>query len=208
MPASLTPQPRGELDEARQLAIEKVLARVRDITQHGVDRSILGTIMADLKTLATRRQWWSGERFPPPPEPERQARYLISEDADHRFALYLNVMRPGKLIPPHNHTTWACIAAVEGAEVNRIYRRTDDGSRPGIGVLEEDHVVVVQPGMGVALMPDDIHSVQIEGCEVIRHLHLYGRALETLVDRVVFDLSAGTCSKMGIGVPTRRALAS
>ncbi len=191
----------SELD--RDTLVRSALSRVREAASVGVDRKALETILSELKRLAANRAWWSEERYPAPQEPERQARYLVSEDADRRFALYLNVMRPGKRIPPHNHTTWACIAAVDGTELNQRYRRVDDGSKEGLAVLEEDQSVVVEPGTGIALMPDDIHSVLIEGEQVIRHLHLYGRALETLTERIVFDPSTRTCAKMGIGVATR-----
>lgn len=189
----------------RHDAVQQSIARMKDaIARNGLDRSVLTGILAEVRRLADARELWNEEEFPGPDEVSRQARYLIQEDPDHGFALYLNVMLPGRRIPPHNHTTWACVAGVAGEEHNFVYRRLDDGSAPGHAELELSDLVVVGPESGIALMPDDIHSVEIRGEKPIRHLHMYGRALETLSERLTFDIEAKTCKPMPIGVQTRR----
>jgi predicted metal-dependent enzyme (double-stranded beta helix superfamily) len=147
---------------------------------------------------------WTPERYADPELDQRQARYLIATDPDDSFTLYLNVMRPGNRIPPHNHTTWACVAAVTGSEHNTVYERTDGSNSAGPATLKVLREVDVSPGGGIALLADDIHSVEIKGDQPIRHLHFYGKALETLSDRLMFDLSDGVAKPMKMAVATRR----
>jgi predicted metal-dependent enzyme (double-stranded beta helix superfamily) len=193
------------IESDRDAGVRNTLARIKSIVgDRAVDRSALQAVLEQLCDLAWHRDWWSASAYPSPVEGALHARYLISEDADKTFALYLNVMRPGNQIAPHNHTTWAVIAAIEGSEFDHLYARTDDGARAGHSVLQGNGTVEVAPGSGIALLPDDIHAVEIRGSEPIRHLHLYGRSLETLTERIRFDLEKQTYERMPIGVATHR----
>ena len=168
--------------------------RVKGIERsQGVTRAALDAIKAELLHLAESRDLFPSAEFPPPPAGEKGSRrYLLQEDPDGRFAIYMLALNPGNSTKPHDHTTWAVVTAVEGQELNKVYRRTDDASVAGEARLELVREVMVEPGTGIALMPEDIHSIHTNGTATTRHLHCYGLALERLDERQGFDLEAGT----------------
>ena len=182
------------LAQQREHAIQQTLAAIRAIAaQDGITRASLTRIADRLQELAAQEALFPFDAFPPPPTDDADAssRYLLHEDSDKTFALYLNSINPGKTTPPHNHTTWAVIVALEGEELNRVYTRTDDGRDPERATLNLSQEVVVQPGTPIAFLDDDIHSIHVLGNKPTRHFHLYGRALETLTGRVGYDLATG-----------------
>lgn len=159
----------------RRSAVAVAVADIRDIEQRdGVNRASLEKIKARLIQLAERTELFSAADFPPPPPGGKRhsCLYRLSEDADHRFALYANSALGGHGTPAHNHTTWAVIVGVTGEELNKFYERADEG-----GVREKGRDVVRQ-GTGVAFMPEDLHSIHIEA--PLLNFHMYGLALEQL----------------------------
>ena len=160
-----------------------------------ITREQLAAITARLEQLAERPDLFPAADFPAPPVDQgtgASTRYRLNPDAPAGTpALYLNSINPGKTTLPHNHTTWAAIVALSGQELNRVYRRSDDGSQPGRATLELVREVVVQPGQSVSFLPDDIHSIHVTGDTPTLHFHLYGQPLETLSGRIGIDLASG-----------------
>jgi predicted metal-dependent enzyme (double-stranded beta helix superfamily) len=160
----------------RTREVAALIGDTRSIVDAGaLDRATLDRIRARILQLAARAELWGEADYPGPAEGEQQNRYLVGQESPGGISLYLNVLRAGKKIPPHNHTTWACIAAVDGVEHNTLYDRLDHGSGPGKAEIRA----------------------------VIRHLHFYGRPLETLDQRLTFDMENGTCKIMQMAVKTK-----
>ncbi|MBL8379319.1 MAG: cysteine dioxygenase [Burkholderiales bacterium] len=164
-----------ERNQERAAAIAAAIADIRAIeSAEGVTRSSLAKIRARLMQLAARTDLFTLDDFPPPAPGSARTSclYRLSEDADHRFALYANSGGGKYGTPPHNHTTWAVIVGIEGDEVNRFY------DRAGGGVAQRDAEHVVRQGSGVSFLPDDLHSIHIDGR--VLNFHMYGLALEQL----------------------------
>ena len=182
-----------DANAARAAAVAEAVGRIRDIeAERGVTRPALEAIRDELLALARQERLFPYGEFPPPADGQKGAnRYLLHEDPGNRFALYLNALNPGNETRPHDHTTWAVVVAVDGQELNRVYERTDDGADPERCAIRLREEVMVEPGRGICLMPDDIHSIHTTGAVPTRHLHMYGLALERLDNRKAYDMESG-----------------
>jgi len=179
------------LQEERARAVGVLIGRVRAIeAKEGVTRASLERIKAELIALASRSELFPAAHFANNPD-RAGTIYHLAEDPDGRFALYGSAGVPGKAQPPHNHTTWASIAGVFGDEHNVFYERTDRGESPGEGRLQKTHELTIRRGTACAMLPDDFHTIEVTGKAESLHLHLYGKTLEDLPDRIGFPSSNG-----------------
>lgn len=167
------------ISSERKHEITKTVANIRTLFD-GQEASpkILGLVKSELFELAKLKHLFTLEDFPPPDENDSRnsCLYRLSEDEDHRFALYANVANGKVEAPPHDHTTWAVIVGLLGLEENRFYKKV----ATGVEAVGGDRV---ESGSGVTLMPDDLHSIHISAGQPVLNFHMYGLALEQLPGR-------------------------
>ena len=146
----------------------------------GVTRAGVEAIRDRLIELGEKRELFSFEEFAPPTADQKRTStlYRLSQEPDDRFALYLQSSSGDVQTPVHNHTTWASVVGLHGQELNRFFERGD-------GDVVHTHEHIVEAGTGIAMLPDELHSIHIDG-EAL-NFHCYGRALETLTEREYFN---------------------
>lgn len=175
-------------DEIERQRADAVAAAMHDIrtseAEHGITRAGVEAIRDRLVELSSHRELFPGDDFPAPADDAAETSYMyrLSQDDDDRFALYAQSSRGHVETPPHDHTTWAVVVGHAGTELNRFYQRSDDG-------VTETHHHLVEAGTGVAMLPDDVHSIHIDGPAL--NFHCYGLALEELHDRTYWNEREG-----------------
>ncbi len=176
-----------DLKQRRAEAVAEAIDDIRSIeSSMGVTCEGVEAIRDRLVELSTHRELFTFEEFPVPEDDgsgrRRGALYRISQDDDDRFALYMNSTDGEVSTPPHNHTTWAVVVGFEGQELNKFYDRTADGR------VEQVSEHMVENGTGVAMLPEDLHSIHLNAPSL--NFHCYGLALERLAEREYYDAKA------------------
>lgn len=183
-----------EISTRRTAAVAAAMDDIRAIEAantdaEGITRAGVEAIRDRLIELAALRELFPLEDFPGPgPDDDaRSSLYRLAQDDDDRYALYAQRSTGAVKTPAHNHTTWAVVVGFEGQELNRFYERTaaGGGADEGAEGIAETHQHMVEAGTGVAMLPDDLHSIHIEASSL--NFHCYGLALERLDERVFFD---------------------
>ncbi len=177
----------NDIASQRTRAVDAFLHLARSLLAAG--ETGLPAVADALVTLGLQNALFPPAHFPVSADRPSQV-YRLAEDLDGGFALYVSAGLPGKSQPPHDHTTWAVIAGISGDERNVFYRR-EPTLQPGHDRLVALRTQDVHAGSAVVLSPTDVHTIELIGDQPGLHLHFYGRALELLDRRVVFEGTEG-----------------
>ena len=182
--------PADILTQTRTTAVAATMQQIRAIIGAALEPTPqqLEQVAACLRQLAALGGLFPDAHFPGPDEGVAETLYLLSEDDDLNNALYLYRPAPGMSTPPHDHSTWAVIAGIEGEEPNTVWQ---SGTAPESG-LQISRRFSVGPGQSACFTHDQIHSIAIAGERAIKHLHLYGHSLLDLPRRRDFNAADGS----------------
>ncbi len=178
----------------RNEAVAAAMSDIRTIDSAGITRESVEQIRNRLIELASRRDLFPWDDFPPEKSGDGSTLYLISQDDDHRFALYVQSVAERTEAPPHDHLTWACIVGLEGEEVNHKYKKA-----AGHGPPEVSEEFVVKHGTGIGFLPDEVHSIKVTGGSL--NFHCYGHDLLDLPPRNYWDENSHQWKTMKVRFP-------
>ncbi|MDG1441091.1 MAG: cysteine dioxygenase family protein [Pseudomonadales bacterium] len=184
-----------DLAAQRKKLVSTSMDQIKSIIKSkGVNRAALEEVKGIVISMTEETKMFGDSEFPTPTPAEIAKIYLLSDEDDGDFSLYLISVLPVGPSPIHDHGTFAVIAGLDGDEENTIYKRLDDGSVEGKASLEIDRKVTLKSGDTIAFMPEDIHRICVVSEKPTRHFHLYGKGFEQQSNRLEFNIEDGTTS--------------
>ena len=172
------------------------------LDKEGSTPSALHALKLKLTALAARTELFPASDFAMPVA--QSVLHTLEIEGDDGLALHLLIGMPGKMSNPHAHSIWCINAAISGRERNVMWRRTDDGSKPGYATVARIGEVMVERGHGYAMGDHDIHSQEVVGDEPSYILALYGHAFERFPSVIWYHPEFSTTRKL----PSRRGVAA
>jgi predicted metal-dependent enzyme (double-stranded beta helix superfamily) len=118
--------------------------------------------------------------------------YLLHQDPAGLFSLRLYLYGPGELTFVHDHLAWGVSGSARGPLEIVRFRRTDDGSDPGLARLESTERTTLQPGEIETTLPLErgIHRTGNPEAGITWMVSVYGPpARRSVMHR--FDLETG-----------------
>ena len=107
---------------------------------------------------------WLPETFAGPDEKSRMGdgigQYALYRAEDGSLCLFSLVIPAGAETPVHDHLAWGLVGVYRGDQSETVYRRLDDGSKPGYAEVELQKEFLNEPGHAAVFAVGDMHSIE------------------------------------------------
>jgi hypothetical protein len=138
-------------------SLQRYIAEVRSIWRDGKDPQLpfkVKALMEKLFASTSPDDPWMAEIIRDG-KPSRE----LYRDPDFGFIQMGHVHKQGHGNTPHDHgPCWVVYGSYSGVTEITKYKRTDDGSQPGLATLEKERLDRLSPGVVQPYLPGDIHS--------------------------------------------------
>jgi hypothetical protein len=173
--------------------LNRYIAEIRSIWGDGNDPQLpfkVAALMENLFTSTGPEDPWMAELIREG-KPSRE----LWRDPDCGFIQMGHVHKQGHGNLPHDHgPCWVVYGSYSGVTEITKYKRTDDGSQPGVATLEKERLDRLSPGVVKPYLRGDIHSTNaVQGPSVVFRFLSYD--LEK-IERNRYNIEKGTVTRL------------
>ena len=159
---------------------------LRRISAEETDETAIFKRLAPLARKLATTHGWITDKHRQCNEEQGFGFHMLREEDDHINAGFLLSWLPDRGTPAHDHGTWAVVASIEGKEKETLWRRNDDGAKPGYADLEQGTEAIMAASKVSCMLSGDIHTVWNVSDDISLSLHTYGKHVN-FTDRSQFD---------------------
>jgi hypothetical protein len=180
-------------EQKAENTLEKYIAEVRSVWGDGRDPQLpfkVKALMEKLFASTSPDDPWMAELIREG-KPSRE----LYRDPDHGFIQMGHIHKQGHGNQPHDHgPCWVVYGSYKGVTEITKYKRTDDGSQPGVATLEKERLDRLSPGVVQPYLKGDIHSTNaVEGPGVVFRFLSYDL---DKIERNRYNKDKGTVTKL------------
>jgi hypothetical protein len=185
--------PMAVQEQKASNSLERYITEIRSIWGDGKDPQLpfkVTALMEKLFASTSPDDPWMAEIIRDG-KPSRE----LWRDPGCGFIQMGHVHKHGHGNQPHDHgPCWVVYGSYSGVTEITKYKRTDDGSQPGVATLEKERVDRLSPGVVQPYLPGDIHSTHaVQGPAIVFRFLSYDL---DKIERNRYNTEKGTVARL------------